>query len=269
MIYAEKEVVNTVEEFIRGIMKDRNNMKDEYSLKLWFRGQPVDKPLSPKIYRDEYKRFNENSLVQEFRMKAQGLGKTPMYERIDEWLFLMQHSGLPTRLLDWTEGALIALFFAINNLHKVDEPSPVVWMLSPLILNANINSYGQPKLPLSWVGGTYNACPKNIRGAFEKDQVGNEFPIALMPQYIHVRVSVQKSCFMVHGKRKESIEELYRDNMLIKDGYLKKYYINEEEAEKILDELRILSITYFTMFPDFDGLAKELSAGIELNPSEL
>ena len=42
---------------------------------------------------------------------------------------MAHHAGLPTRLLDWCEGALIGLHFPRK------EDHPAVWMLNPLELN--------------------------------------------------------------------------------------------------------------------------------------
>jgi len=57
----------------------------------------------PKLYRK--KNYNENYLLQEFRRKAPGFvsNDIPKRNETDQWLYLAQHYGLPTRLLDWSE----------------------------------------------------------------------------------------------------------------------------------------------------------------------
>ena len=116
----------TVHTFLHRVQKDISSWGGiEHPL---FRGEPnvKDTPLLPKLYREKADGSNhdENFLIQEFRRMAPAIGNnlTPIRDETDTWLFLMQHVGLPTRLLDWTEGALIALYFALQN------KRPVVWM---------------------------------------------------------------------------------------------------------------------------------------------
>ncbi|MGA2504477.1 MAG: FRG domain-containing protein [Anaerolineales bacterium] len=101
---------------------------------IWFRGEPkVQEPLLPKLYRTRIGKspYKENRLLQQFRSRAPSLGlmNTPPRNQTDDWLFFSQHMGLPTRLLDWTEGLFIAIYFALL------ESNPVIWMLNPLELN--------------------------------------------------------------------------------------------------------------------------------------
>jgi hypothetical protein len=50
------------------------------------------------------------------------------------WLFMMQHYGVPTRLLDWSREALVALLFALGEAVNDEERNhdKVVWLLDPV-----------------------------------------------------------------------------------------------------------------------------------------
>ena len=94
----------------------------------------------------------------------------------------------------------------------------------------------------------------NIRGAWESDMVGNEYPVAIHPTSVHSRMNAQKSCFTVQGKDNSGLSEL------LSDRELRKYVIPIEHVESFRSDLQMLGITYTTVFPDLDNLAKELSS---------
>lgn len=124
--------IERVEDFVKRVEKTWEGWGKPHSV--WFRGEShrasKAKPsLRPKVF--GFGIEQENLLVQSFRRKAGGMSDTPPFERTDLWLFLAQHHNVPTRLLDWSEGALSALFFAIND---VEKPNPIVYMLNPRVL---------------------------------------------------------------------------------------------------------------------------------------
>jgi hypothetical protein len=113
----------------------------------WFRGQSssFDDILRPLLYRKEYRDseealYEEDMLRSEFmRLGRQVAGGAP--RDFWEWYFLMQHFGVPTRLLDWTDNALAALHFAVSEDAPVSgrtpkkREDPVVYALDPDRLN--------------------------------------------------------------------------------------------------------------------------------------
>jgi hypothetical protein len=214
---------------------------------------------------------------------------TPPRRHTDQWLFLAQHVGLPTRLLDWTEGLFVGLHFALL------EEMPVVWMLDPVGLNRKSvpEEYIKDNVfPLTWLDEERSPVEKidiyllaqfikfgkeeflqefpnledhylvkqssknignlNIRGAWEHDKLGTDLPIAVRPTYVHIRMNVQRSCFTIHGKNKSSV------NHLVDSSILKKYVIDPDSVSQMRKDLKLLGITNTSVFPDLDNLSKDL-----------
>jgi hypothetical protein len=187
-----------------------------------------------------------------FRARASGYHDVvPIREHTDQWLFLARHAGLPTRLLDWSESALIALYFALK------EDSPIIWMLNPLELNqlSYHPSLGQVhEFPLVWHDprGALNPAFENLRGAWENDTRGVDLPLAIHPTYVHPRLRSQRSCFTIHGKRKGGLDQL------VPQSILRRYVVDPASRQSMINELTLLGVTDSVVFPDLDGLAAEL-----------
>lgn len=255
---------HSVSEFLSRVAEIRDEFAfDADPFEPWFRGhQRAYWSLCPKLYRDYGKhrptlRKVENETREEFIVRA------PIYLEssqsvVDdwEWYFLMQHFRAPTRLLDWTEGSLLALYFAVKDNAGLYDAA--VWALDPYELN-RIAINRTEVIPPSATG--LHADARRVRRwlpkRFQKNVTLPDKPLAVLPTHSARRISTQRSCFTVHGKDFCGLDRLVERT---DDPVLVKIVIPSFSVLGIHRELQASGIDETTIFPDLEGLGRSLCA---------
>src|SRR6266481_3110240 len=169
----------------------------------WFRGQAdASRNLIPGLYRDRVDPSYERELVRDFRLRSSVFFEHPPNSDL-EWLFMMQHYGMPTRLLDWTEGYLIALYFAVSD--RAISGDGVVWVLDPWSINNC--AIGMDSVPTA-----DHPALTSYSLATGRDRLGRKLkaklPVAVRPSRTTPRIIAQRGTFTIHGSLTEGIEML-------------------------------------------------------------
>jgi hypothetical protein len=236
----------------------------------WFRGTNSAKyKLIPSLYRSKegLSELSDAVLRDEFKRRALPLVAERPPRDDWEWYFLMQHYNAPTRLLDWTDSALVALYFAISSVHRSDEDlsnlKPAVWVLNPWALNRRFTS-GGPVTP--GVSSHDELMSKYLKQLYTRPD-GNDlaqdlkYPVSIDPSFIAQRMLVQHSHFTLHGHDARGLDEMMHDTDLNLGNTLHKVTIstNAEGIRRMRWDLAILGITETTIYPDLTGLGRELN----------
>lgn len=235
--------ITSIEEYLKCIPN-----RSSILFKPVYRGQANKNwKLIPSFYRQQievydnsvenvipnYNLVEETMLDQFYQKGISQLKKYKIKNRLD-LMVIAQHHGLPTRLLDWTESPLYALFFAVEDL--------------------NIKSDSCVYEYLPDIFGSYEGS------AVEKNFKSDTFYDFIAPRHINERVKAQGGYFTLHPLSKKleikSLEELIteKDN----GNKLRRIVIPQKNREVIKKELDKLNINHFTIYPDLDGLAQKI-----------
>lgn len=185
-------------------------------------------------------------------------------------LFVMQHHGIPTRLLDWSVNPFTALYFALSSaVREAGSKRPAyrqdaaIWVLDPIAWNEcalRQNSYGNGG-PLSQTQATeFGYDPKKIiSGGLEPNAVQymKDSPAAILGITNSPRMLAQRGVFTVFGRDTSPMEEQVKRTEFNQTA-LTKLVVPRAVIPDLLSTLIRLGYTDSVSFPDLHGLAMEI-----------
>jgi hypothetical protein len=192
-------------------------------------------------------------MIRDFKLSAdEFINERPQSEL--EWMFLMQHYGLQTRLLDWSESHLIALFFAVIDYSRAVDAA--VWVFRPGLLNkvvlgqTTITTGTHPEL------ANYLPGPTHLR----QRRIKAISPVALRPERNSVRLTAQKGGFTLHGRSPISLNAFIEESNLTCEHNIPLYKIAIPGGAKkgLVTELNLAGISHSVIFPEIQGICAEI-----------
>ena len=220
---------------------------------LWFRGHTCAAwKLQAAAHRGLIRSI-ESEQAMSFQFRRQARIRHPNCPADDDlagWLALMQHYGLPTRLMDWTSSLLVAAFFALRDRAdhhdcKDCQGDATIRALSPFAPNKHlVESDSMPVLG-------FGASSEYVTSLFNREPPPDKALAVVQPEF-DLRMMLQQAAFTIHDMTQPLEENALRDKFLM------RFTIPRDAKRELEHMLRMGGTRESHLFPDLEHLSHEI-----------
>jgi hypothetical protein len=260
----EEQRVDTIDDLIRFLNELPNHFVFRgHADTVWKLESTLERSIGGSWSADLAAKFEEHSL-NAFRSKYHIYNQnehTPSSKL--SWLSVMQHYGVPTRLLDFTESPYVALYFALETYRPLSGTDLAVYAIdytaimekSLEFIRRNDSQFIETR-----------ASVHNHRDViFEEvvDRFSYDILWITEPLEVNARMDRQSGTFLLSGNREKTIESLLNSSTY--DGcHMVKYTISNKLYESVYALLRKMSINAKSIYGDLSGLAKAIRMELQV-----
>lgn len=257
--------VSSIQELVAGVLEVGSSLGPERPL--WHRGHSCAEhrllaSLPRKVDDVEKLLPLEQRLITRFRQRSLPYWPAGYPQNDWEQLFAMQHHGLPTRLLDWSENLFVGLYFATSNVnhdgevHGESACHPVVWVLDPVAWNRRAKQLQEftDVAILTTDSDDLKAYAPLAKDTDLSRRYGQ--PLAIYGTYNSARILAQRGSFTVTGHSLDDMETFAAEH---DEPALWKFVVEASRSD-LQQDLGTLGFAESMIFPDLVGVSKEIAA---------
>jgi hypothetical protein len=255
-------------EKIEDLIKNLNDLPNNFIYRghanaQWNLESSLERVVGQKWTSDNAKKFEEFSI-------SQFQSKFHLYDRENSqpssklaWLSVMQHYGVPTRLIDFTESPYIALYFALEAYLPQSKADFAIFAIDySAIMEKSIEHIRSKD---SGFRETRETVHSNQDIIFEEVVDRFSYPIAWItePKQLNVRLDRQAGCFLLSGDKGIRIKDVL-ETAAYNGVKFYKFKISFSLYESIFALLRKMNVTSKSLYGDLDGMARSIRMQMQI-----
>lgn len=258
----EKSITNIAE-----LIQELNILPNHYIFRghadaSWKLESTLERVIGSKWSAENAQKFEEHSLGT-FRSKFN------IYNQLEQipksklsWLSLMQHYGVPTRLLDFTQSPYVALYFALEAYNPLSKLDFAVYAIDyTAIMENSITHIKNKDVKFSYertdIHGNQDEIFDDVVDRFSYDILWITEPLEL-----NARIDRQAGTFLISGNREKTIESIIHSSLY--PNCVTKLVIKNDLYENVYALLRKMNINSKSIYGDLSGLAKAIKMELQV-----